>query len=161
MIAFVVAMDKNRVIGNNNDIPWHLPADLRHFKEVTTGHPIVMGRKTYESIGRPLPGRRNIIMTGNRDYQAPGCDIVSTVEEVLDISKTQETHVIGGETLFEQFFPHAEKLYLTIIHDAFTGDTFFPKFDEEEWNVVDRKEGPTDDKNKYPHTYYTLTRKME
>ncbi|SFE94595.1 dihydrofolate reductase [Alteribacillus iranensis] len=157
MISFIAAMDENRVIGKDNQLPWYLPADLKHFKSVTNGHPIVMGRKTFESIGRPLPGRRNIIVTSNRDYHPEGCEVIHSVEELSTYKDvTEEVFVIGGETLFQQAFPLAERLYVTIIHETFTGDTFFPHWKEDEWHIVEKREGKVDEKNKFPHTYLTL-----
>jgi len=154
MISFVVAMDKNRIIGKNNQLPWHLPADLKFFKQVTMGHPIIMGRKTFESIGKPLPGRENIILTRNEDYRAEGCKVIHTVAEIKQIEEeTQgEVCVIGGAEIFKEAFPMADRLYITWIEEEFEGDTYFPEFDEKEWNVISKEQGPQDEKN--PYLYY-------
>src|SRR3982750_4529721 len=115
MISFVVAIGQNNVIGKNNQLPWHIPADLKFFKKVTMGHPIIMGRKTYESIGKPLPGRENIIVTRNKEYKQEGCKVIHTVEDLLNLSKEkgEEVFVIGGAELFNVTFPYADRLYIT------------------------------------------------
>ncbi len=157
MISFLVAMDQNRVIGKDNALPWHLPDDLKFFKRVTMGHPIVMGRKTYESIGKPLPGRENIIITRNTEYQADGCTILHSVEELqkyLD-KKEEEVFIIGGAQLFNDTFPIADRLYITEIHHEFEGDTFFPEFPESEWTLTSKEKGIKDEKNPYDY-YYTI-----
>lgn len=154
MISIVVAMDKNRVIGKNNQLPWHLPADLAYFKSVTMGHAMVMGRKTYEAIGRPLPGRKNIILTKNRHYEADGCIIIHSVQEVLETFADEPLDVIGGAQIISQFLPFTKKLYITKIEESFEGDVFFPKINEKEWNLVSKKQGVTDEKN--PYLYYFL-----
>ncbi|SDH61966.1 dihydrofolate reductase [Alteribacillus persepolensis] len=159
MISFIAAMDENRVIGYQNAMPWHLPNDLKHFKETTQKHPIIMGRKTYTAIGRALPKRQNIVVTRDTQFEAPGCDIVHSFEEAMDIAEShEEIFVIGGETLFQQWFDKADKLYLTIIHDIFAGDTYFPAWDAKDWTVVEETQGATDEKNRYPHTFLTLER---
>ncbi|RSL30397.1 dihydrofolate reductase [Salibacterium salarium] len=163
MISFVAAMDENRVIGADNKMPWHLPNDLKHFKKVTHGNPIIMGRKTFESIGKPLPGRQNIVITSNADYDAPGCDVIHSVEEIQSLMTSapeEEVFVIGGATIFEQTFPLASKMYLTIIHEHFAGDTYFPAWTDNEWKIVEQGEGTMDEKNIHPHTFLTLERKM-
>src|SRR6185503_9676897 len=122
--SIVVAVARNGVIGRDNALPWRLPADLAHFKKVTMGHPIVMGRRTYESIGKPLPGRKNIVVTHNRDYQAPGCTVVTSLDEVW---------VIGGTTLFAETLPIADVINLTEVEAAVEGDTFMPPFERSQW----------------------------
>ncbi|ANX13443.1 dihydrofolate reductase [Fictibacillus arsenicus] len=150
MISFVVAMDENRAIGKDNDLPWYLPNDLKHFKKTTMGKPIVMGRKTYESIGKPLPGRENIVVTRDQSYEAEGTTIVHSVDEVLQIN-AEEICVIGGSEIFKQFLPVADRLYITEIHHTFEADTYFPELNDNEWKEVSRTEGIVDEKNKYPH----------
>lgn len=160
MISFIVAMDENNVIGYKNDIPWNLPNDLKYFKEVTSGHTIIMGRKTYEAIGRPLPNRRNIIVTENKAFDAKGCEVVHSFEEVEALVNTkEEIFIIGGAALFEQFLPVVDRIYLTIIHETFPGDTYFPQWQEEDWKTIEKRQGITDEKNPYPHTFITLERK--
>ena len=130
MISFIVAHDKNRVIGYQNGMPWHLPGELKYFKEMTMGKPVVMGRKTFESIGRPLPGRRNIVITRNADYHVEGIEVVSSLEKALELAKeAPEIMIIGGAQIFEQAMPLADKLYVTIIDHEFPGDTYFPNYE--------------------------------
>lgn len=127
MISFIFAMDANRLIGKDNDLPWHLPNDLAYFKKVTSGHSIIMGRKTYESIGRPLPNRKNIVVTSAPASEFPGCTVVSSLKDVLDIcSGSEECFVIGGAQLYTALFPYADRLYMTKIHHEFEGDRHFP-----------------------------------
>lgn len=154
MISIVVAMDKNRVIGKDNQLPWHLPADLNYFKTVTMGKPIVMGRKTYESIGRPLPGRENIIITRNRGFHAEGCTIEHSIDYIKKLSHDNniEVCVIGGSEIFHEVLPISDRLYITEIEHEFLGDTFFPKIDKEEWMLTKSEQGPKDEKN--PYTYF-------
>ncbi|MEK4137182.1 type 3 dihydrofolate reductase [Kurthia sp. FSL E2-0154] len=131
MISLIVAHDNNRVIGLNNEMPWHLPGDLAYFKEKTMGKPIIMGRNTFESIGRPLPGRRNIIITRNKAYEAAGAEIVHSLEEALELTKdAEEQMVIGGEQIFKEALPLADRLYITKIDYSFEGDTFFPSYED-------------------------------
>jgi dihydrofolate reductase len=135
MISIIVAHDKNRVIGYENKLPWHLPGDLQYFKEMTMGKPIIMGRKTFESIGRPLPGRRNIVITRNEHYKADGIEVVSSLDEALQLTKdAEETMVIGGEQILRLALPLAERLYITLIDAEFEGDTYFPAYDG--WQLV-------------------------
>ena len=135
MISLIVAHDKNRVIGYENKMPWHLPGDLQYFKEMTMGKPVVMGRKTFESIGRPLPGRRNIIISRNDSYKAEGIEVVSSLDEALQLTKdVEETMVIGGEQILRLAMPLADRLYITLIDAEFKGDTYFPAY--ENWQLV-------------------------
>ncbi|ALC90190.1 dihydrofolate reductase [Bacillus sp. FJAT-18017] len=161
MISFMWAMDENRVIGRDNKLPWHLPEDLKFFKRTTMGHPIAMGRKTFESIGKPLPGRENIIITRNRDYTFEGCTVVHSVKEFLDYCRTkeEEVFVIGGAEIFKELFPYADKLYLTMIHAQFEGDTYFPIFRPNEWELDSREKGLRDEKNPYDYEFLIYKRK--
>lgn len=159
MISFILAMDNNRVIGKDNDLPWHIPADLQYFKRVTMGKPIIMGRKTYESIGRPLPGRENIVVTRDKSYEAPGCTVIHDIQDVVKLAMERssndnqdEMFVIGGAELFKLTFPYASRLYLTEIDHEFEGDTFFPPINESEWYIVSKEKGQKDDNN--PYDYY-------
>ena len=139
MISLIVAHDKNRVIGYENKMPWHLPGDLQYFKEMTMGKPIIMGRKTFESIGRPLPGRRNIVITRNESYNADGIEIVSSLEEAIELTKDDiEIMIIGGEQIFRLALPIAQRLYITEIDKGFKGDTYFPEY--KGWQLVSCKE---------------------
>lgn len=161
MISFIVAMDKNRTIGKDNQLPWYLPADLKFFKKVTMGHPIVMGRKTYESIGKALPGRENIIVTRNVDYQSEDSTVIHSVEELMQYvkGKNEEVFVIGGAQLFKDTFPVADRLYITEIKHEFEGDTFFPEFNESEWILASSEKGIKDEKNPYDYFYNIYDRK--
>lgn len=138
MISLLVAHDPNRVIGKNNDLPWHIPEDLRYFKEQTMGKGIVMGRKTFESIGRPLPGRLNIILTRNKDYSAEGAEVVHSMEEAVRLASDmhEEVMIIGGSDIFRMSLPVADRLYITYVDQEFEGDTYFPPYSEEEWALV-------------------------
>ena len=158
-ISAIVAMAENRVIGKNNQLPWRLPADLRHFKAITTGHPVLMGRKTYESIGKPLPNRTNIIMTRNPSYQAPGCIVVTSIQGAIQSAistKSLELFIIGGEEIYKQFLPYIQKMYLTLIHHTFEGDAFFPEINWEEWNETNHEDHPADNENPYSYRFITL-----
>jgi len=129
-ISIIAAMGSNRVIGYENRLPWELPEDLQHFKALTLHKPIIMGRKTYDSIGKPLPKRQNIILTRDNAFQANGCDIVHSIDEAVEIAEDKsEIMIIGGAHLYEQCLPLANVLYLTLVHQDYTGDTYFPPFD--------------------------------
>ncbi len=136
-ISLIVALSANRVIGVDNRMPWHLSADLKRFKAITWGKPILMGRKTHESIGRPLPGRHNIVLTADPSYRAEGCSVAHSLAEAMDLAgEAEELMVIGGASLYENFLPQADRLYLTLIEREFEGDTYFPAFSPEDWRAV-------------------------
>jgi len=159
MISLIAAMASNRVIGINNTLPWHLPADFKHFKAVTMGKPILMGRKTFESIGRPLPGRTNIIITNNHSYSAKGCHVVNSIDEALALTQDEtEVLVIGGASFYQQTLPIAQRIYLTIIHHPFDGDAHFVELDETVWRETERVNCEPDDKNQYAYSFITLER---
>lgn len=130
MISIICAMGKNRAIGKDQALPWHLPADLRHFKEITMGSTIIMGRKTYETINRPLPGRKNIIITRKESYQAEGCTVCSSLDQAIKSADSDEIFIIGGGEIYREALPRAEKLYLTIIDLEPEADTFFPDYSD-------------------------------
>lgn len=131
MINLIAAISQNHQIGIDNQMPWHVPEDLAYFKEVTSHHTVLMGRKTYESIGRPLPNRRNIILTRNQDFSASGVEVLHTFEEALALCKSlDEVFVIGGGEIYKAFMPYADRLYLTLIHQCVMGDTSFPDFQD-------------------------------
>lgn len=159
MISFIVAMDENGVIGNQNQLPWSLPADLAYFKKITTGHPIIMGRKTYESIGRPLPGRRNIVITSNDTFQVDGVEVVHSIEDAIKLVRDVEAFIIGGATIFEQAFEYAQKLYITHIHESFKGDTYFNNFSIDDWLLVSSEKGLKNEKNPYDYDFVVYNRK--
>ncbi|MDH5514555.1 MAG: type 3 dihydrofolate reductase [Gammaproteobacteria bacterium] len=158
-ISVIVAMADNRVIGNRNRLPWHLPADLKHFKATTMGKPIIMGRKTWESIGRPLPGRTNIVVTRDPDYVADGCVVVHGIDAALAAAADfDEVMVIGGEEFYRQVLPRASTLYLTLVHDSFEGDAFFPELDGREWREQAREDFEPDDNNPHAYSFVRLER---
>jgi dihydrofolate reductase len=158
-IAIVVAMADNRVIGRDNRLPWHLPADLRHFRQVTVGKPVLMGRKTHESIGRPLPERTNIVVTRDRSYEAPGCVVVHSIESAIEAAGGhEEVMLIGGTDLYRQLLPKADRIYMTLVHAAFEGDARFPELDEREWREVERMDCAPDEKNPWPYSFIRLER---
>jgi dihydrofolate reductase len=156
MISIIVAMSENRVIGNNNSLIWKLPNDLKRFKSITSGSAVVMGRKTYESIGRPLPNRRNIIITRNEDYEVEGCVMCNSLPEALMLTNN-DCFVIGGGEIYRQALPIANKLYLTIVHNTFDGDTTFPELDEN-WTEVLSESNNKDYKNEYDYTFVNYER---
>ncbi|HLG24856.1 MAG TPA: dihydrofolate reductase [Candidatus Nanoarchaeia archaeon] len=138
-ISLIAAMSRNFVIGKNNSLPWNIKEDMKHFRELTLNKPVVMGRKTFESIGKPLPERQNIILTKDRNYKAEGCVIVHTVKEAIKAAGNEkEIMVIGGSQIYELFLPIADMIYLTIIEKDFEGDAFFPKLEREEWKEISR-----------------------
>ncbi|WP_186577750.1 dihydrofolate reductase [Aquibacillus kalidii] len=162
MISLLLAMDQNRVIGYKNDLPWKLPNDLKFFKELTTSNVIIMGRKTFDSMGRPLPNRRNVIMTRDTSYKQPGCDVIHSIDTIIEWEKQNpeiEYFVIGGGNIFNQVLPYANRMYITLIEEAFPGDTFFPEFEEEEWNITKKEKGQKDEKNPYDYYFIQYDRK--
>lgn len=158
MISFLVAMDKNNVIGHNNDLPWELPLDLKFFREVTTGHTIIMGRKTFDAIGRILPERKNVILTRRDASEFPeGVVVIDDINEVYEWNKQnpeEEYFVIGGGEVFKQSFPYVDRLYITLIDHSFEGDVYFPKYNEDEWELTSEEKGIRNDEN--PYDYYFL-----
>ena len=151
-ISLILAMGRNRAIGRDNQLPWHLPADLAHFKATTMGKPILMGRKTWESIGKALPGRLNIVLTRQAAYDADGATVVNSINDAISsCGLADELMVIGGAGVYLAFLPRAQKIYLTLIDEDFDGDTFFPELDEQEWHEEAREDHRADDKN--PHDY--------
>ncbi len=157
----IAAIDKNRLIGNGPEIPWQMPADRRHFRDMTVGKPVVMGRKTFETLKRPLGKRHNIILTRNATYKASkGCSVAHSVADVLELCKAEEELMIcGGAPIYEAFLPHANRLYLTQIHATFEGDVYFPEFDSTAWEEVKRIDGGPDERNPYPYSFLFLERR--
>jgi len=142
-VSLIVAMATNRVIGREGNLPWHISEDLKHFKAVTMGKPIVMGRLTWESIGKPLPGRQNIVLTGQADYAAQGCTVVGSPAAALRAAgDVEEVMIIGGGQIYELFLPAAQRIYLTRVDTEVDGDAFFPELVEDEWSVVSSEEYP-------------------
>jgi dihydrofolate reductase len=159
-VSLIVAMAQNGVIGRGNGLPWKLPEDLRRFKAATMGKPLLMGRKTYESIGRPLPGRLNIVLTRDRTWSAPGVSVVHTVEEALRAAgDARELMVIGGAEVYRLVMPFARRIYLTHVHAEVPGDTYFPAFDPTQWVDVECDAHPADERNAFPLTFMTLERR--
>jgi dihydrofolate reductase len=158
-IAIIVATDEQGLIGKDNDLPWRLSADLQHFKRVTMAKPIIMGRRTHESIGRPLPGRQNIVISSRQGYQAQGCDVVQSLDAALDLCRNEEeVMIMGGASLYQQTLPIADKLYLTLVHTRLEGDTWFPEWSTEEWDLISREPHEADDKNDYDYSFMLYQR---
>lgn len=160
MISFLWAQDINGLIGNNNELPWRLPADLKYFKETTMGHAIVMGRKTYESIGKPLPGRTNIILTRDKNYKPEGCLVFHSKEALLNWIEDNgsEVFITGGSEIFNLFLKEADRLYVTKIRSSFEGDTYFPEIDWDKWRLISAEKGPKNDKNPYDYEFQIYER---
>ena len=159
-LSIVVAMDSNRLIGKDNGLPWRLPADLAFFKKLTTGNTILMGRKTFDSIGRPLPNRRNLVITRNADIEITDCEVVNSIEKALSLVQSEtEVMVIGGAKLYQQILPIADRLYITQVEGEFDGDTYFPHYDENDWLEVSCESHQPDEKNKHAYHFIILKRK--
>jgi dihydrofolate reductase len=160
-LALIVAMAENRVIGRNNQLPWRIPADLRHFKALTLGKPVIMGRKTYESIGRPLPGRDNIVISADSGYQAEGCQVVHSVEQALEAAGScEEAMIIGGANLYRQTLENADRLYLTLVKAEPEGDTWFPEIELQQWREIERQAHTADESNEYDYDFVVLERAL-
>jgi len=161
IISLVVAMDEAGGIGKMGKLPWRLSADLKRFKNLTWGHHLIMGRKTYESIGRALPGRTNVVITRSTTFEAEGCLVAGSLAAALRMAEErgeQEAFVIGGGQIFAQALPVAQRLHLTRVHARLDCDVFFPPLDEMEWVELERSLHPADDKNEYPATYFLMER---
>jgi dihydrofolate reductase len=160
LISLIVAMAKNRVIGRGNQMPWHLPADLRHFKSVTLGKPVIMGRKTFESIGRPLPGRRNVVISRNANWHADGVESVNSLDAALAlVQDADEVMIIGGGQLYREALPLAQRLYLTHIElPVSDADTWFPDYSQYQWQQCAEELHDPDEKNPYHYRFETLDR---
>jgi dihydrofolate reductase len=162
VLSLLVAADEKNVIGKDNKLPWHLPNDLKYFKNQTWGMPILMGRKTFESIGKPLPGRKSIVITRNNDWQQDGVEVVHSIEEAIEKAASfdvKEIFVIGGSEIFKTSFDKAHRIYLTRIHHQFDGDSYFPEVQTDQWNLVSQRYCEADEKNAYPHTFQVWERR--
>jgi dihydrofolate reductase len=162
LIKILVAFDENRVIGKNNALIWHLPADLQRFKALTTGHVIIMGRKTYESIGRPLPNRTTIAITRQAEFKPEGIITVNSMDEAILKAKSisrEDIYIVGGAEIYQLSLSHADQIFVTQLHDIFDGDTYFPEIPTDTWEVVARERGITDEKNKFQYSFLTYQRK--
>ncbi len=160
ILSILVAVAENGVIGREGRLPWHLPDDLRRFKRLTTGHAIVMGRRTYESIGRALPGRRSIVLSRDARFASPGIEIARSLDAALAAcAGEEEVFVIGGESLFRKALPKADRIYLTRVHDRPAGDVCFPDFDESAWDRAESEEHAADEHHEHPFTFLTYRRR--
>ncbi len=165
-VALIVAMAANRVIGRNNQLPWYLPNDLKYFRATTMGKPIIMGRKTYESIGKPLPGRTNIVLTTNEAFQAEGVKVVHSVDEALAVAEgvalidgADEVMVIGGAEIYALFLAHSQRLYLTEVHAEVCGDAWFPELDWSQWQQQGREDFAAEEPNPYDYSFVVYQRR--
>lgn len=158
--AIIIAMDRNRLIGKNGSLPWHLPADLRRFKNLTMSHSIIMGRKTFESIGKALPGRQNIVVTRQKEFQARGCHVVHSLSEAFDCAESsRDCFIIGGASLLVEAFPLAQRMFLTHIDVAIEGgDTWFPHFNESDWRIIQESQHEPDEKNQFRYRFVDYQR---
>ncbi len=162
IISLIVAATENNAIGKNNQLLWHLPNDLKFFKNTTWGMPVIMGRKTFESVNKPLPGRFNIVITRQPDWKAEEVEVASDLEDALKKAgetNCKEAFIIGGGEIYNQAFPIAGKIYLTRVHAVLEGDTFFPSLDEQQWQLVSELDFETDDKHLYPYSFQTWVKK--
>ncbi|MCA9681141.1 MAG: dihydrofolate reductase [Myxococcales bacterium] len=161
-IALIAAASDNDVIGRDNDLPWHLPEEFRHFKRTTKGHHVIMGRRTWESQGcKPLPQRSNVVVSRRLDYQAPGAQVTASLQDALAIARAagdDEAFVIGGTGLYQEALPFADRLYLTRVHTVVEGDTHFPSFDAGDWVEVERREHASDERHAHAFTIFVLDR---
>lgn len=164
MISVIVAMDEERGIGVDNGLPWHLSQDLKHFKRITMGHHLIMGRKTYQSIGKPLPGRTMIVLTRNPDYEAEGCMVVHSLSDAYEYAELRgedEVFVIGGASVFEQALDDADRLYLTRVHTRSVSDTYFPDFDLSSWELISQTRYEQNKNNDHPFTIKYFQRRRD
>lgn len=160
MITMIAAAAENNALGKNNDLVWHLPDDFKRFKNLTTGHPIIMGRKTFESFPQPLPNRKHIVITRNENYRANGAVVVNSLEKAIEMAKEDpQPFIIGGGEIYKLALPKADKMELTRVHANFEADAFFPEIDESEWELTAQEFHPNDDKHQYAFTYLTYERR--
>jgi len=159
LLSLITAMDSNRLIGKNNALPWHLPADLAFFKQTTMGKPIIMGRKTFTSIGQVLPGRKNIVVTRDNNFKAPDCEIAVSIDHAITLAEeSAEVMLIGGASLYQQTIERADIIYLTLIHHEFDGDTWFPEIDKKTWNLVSRDDFDANENNRFSYSFVKYSR---
>jgi dihydrofolate reductase len=163
IISIIAAMDRKRGIGADNKLPWRLPADLKRFRKLTMGHHIIVGRKTFESIGRPLPGRRMIVVTRDSAYKTEGCEVVHSFEDAINLARERgesEVFICGGAEIYAQSIGIADRMYLTLVEAEVAADIFFPEFDEREWSEQESFYRPADEKNQYRFTFKLLVRRI-
>jgi dihydrofolate reductase len=159
MFSLCVAMDKRNLIGCNNALPWHLPADLKHFRAITMGKPIIMGRKTYESIGHPLSGRLNIVLSKDPKLSLVGCQVLHNLDELLTFTQDyKESVVIGGRSIYKLLLPMVQRLYVTWVDGEFEGDCYFPNYQPHKWQEIEKQDFPANTLNPYPYSFTVLTR---
>ncbi len=160
MISIIVAIAENLAIGKNNDLLWHIPADLKRFKQITSGHPVIMGKRTWESLPRrPLPNRRNIVITDNPGEQIEGCEMAYSIEDAVEMCRAdEENFIIGGASVYRQFLPHADRLYLTLVHKPFEADVFFPEIDFSQWKMIAKEDFLPDEVNDFSYSNETYDR---
>lgn len=162
ILSIIVAVAENSVIGKDNALIWHLSADLKRFKQLTMGNPILMGRKTYESIGRVLPGRRNVVISANESFMVPGGEVVRSVSEALELLKEEkEVFIIGGGSVYREMWPYADRVYLTLVHTAPEGDTKLPEINATDWEEVKREDHQADEKNEFDYSFIDYIRREE
>jgi len=161
IISMIAAMDRNRLIGNNNQLPWHLPADLQHFKQITMGKPILMGRKTYDSIGHPLPGRMNIVLSRSKGLKLAGIEVVNSLSQAKSLlTAAEELMIIGGSSIYRLLLDDVDRIYLTEVDAVFEGDSWFPALDSGQWQEIEVSERHADEKNLYACRFITLQRNL-
>jgi dihydrofolate reductase len=160
MISIIVATDKNGAIGKDNALLWHLPNDLKRFKVITSGHPVIMGRRTYESIGKPLPNRRNVIISNNKNYKADGCEVVHSLKEAIELCKGSDIYIIGGGTIYKEAMYIADKLYLTLVDVELEADTYLENFHLDQWIVEHSEEHLADEKHQYNYQFIDYLRRQ-
>jgi dihydrofolate reductase len=161
-ISFIVAASENNVIGKNNKLPWHLPTDMKYFKNVTWGMPVIMGRKSFEALGKPLRGRTNFVISRNKNWNADGVQVVHSIDQGITLASqtdSKEIFIIGGGEIFHAAMPSADRIYRTLVHENFEGDAFFPEIPEEEWELVSNRECGPDEKNAYALSFQVWERK--
>jgi len=157
-VSIVVAISENNAIGKDNKLLWYLPRDLKHFKEITSGHTVIMGRKTYDSVGKPLPNRRNIIIT-RQQIEIAGCEVVNSIDDALALCKDEaEVFIVGGAEIYKQAMHLTDRIYLTVVHEVFEADTYFPEIKVDIWKETERQDHEPDEKNALPYSFITLER---
>lgn len=160
MISIIVATDKNGAIGKDNALLWHLPNDLKRFKAITSGHPVIMGRKTYESIGKPLPNRQNVIISNNKNYKADGCEVVHSLKEAIELCKGSDIYIIGGGTIYKEAMHIADKLYLTLVDIELDADTYLENFNLDQWMLEHSEEHLADKKHQYNYQFLDYVKRQ-
>jgi len=162
VISLIAAASENSVIGKDNKLPWHLPTDMKYFKNITWGMPVIMGRKSFEALGKPLRGRSNIVITRNKNWSADGVKTVQSIDQAINLASqtdAKEIYIIGGGEIFQAAIPSADRIYLTLVHENFEGDAFFPEIKQEEWKLTSNRDCDPDEKNAYALSFQVWERK--